>query len=208
MATAAQTEANRANAQLSTGPTSPEGKATISKNNFQHGLTGKFQVFGGENQAAYDDLLAQLTQQHEPRNGFEVMLIANMAQHFWLARRAMLLQEVCFEVEIEDFEKRMALYLRYQTTHERAFHKCADELRKLRNEKRKEQIGFESQKLKQAAEERKQSVEKRKLELHKWDVMLAQMKVDHQSVLTRVASRPIRIEEEEKQERLRAQKAA
>ena len=208
MATAAQTEANRANAQLSTGPTSPEGKATISKNNFQHGLTGKFQVFGGENQAAYDDLLAQLTQQHEPRNGFEVMLIANMAQHFWLARRAMLLQEVCFEVDIEDFEKRMALYLRYQTTHERAFHKCADELRKLRNEKRKEQIGFESQKLKQAAEERKQSVEKRKQDLHHCGVLLAQAKIDHQKMLTRVAGHPMRMEEIAENERATAQKAA
>ena len=45
-----------------------------------------------------------------------------------------------------------ALYLRYQTTHERAFYKALNELQKLRNERRKEQIGFESQKRAQAAE--------------------------------------------------------
>ena len=39
-----------------------------------------------------------------------------------------------------------ALYLRYQTTHERAFYKALTELQKLRAERKKEQIGFESQK--------------------------------------------------------------
>jgi hypothetical protein len=48
--------------------------------------------------------------------------------------------------------KHFALYLRYQTTHERAFYKALTELQKLREQRRKEQIGFESQKRAQADE--------------------------------------------------------
>jgi hypothetical protein len=66
-----------------------------------------------------------------------------MAQHHWLRDRAGLLQSNCFQDEGSIDEKRLALYLRYQTTHERAFHKCLNDLLKLRAEKRKNEIGFE-----------------------------------------------------------------
>jgi hypothetical protein len=74
--------------------------------------------------------------------------------------------------------------LRYQTTHERAFHKASDELRKSRNEKRKAEIGFESQKRQQAEEERREAREKRRQELHKWNRLYVQAKAEHQEMLT------------------------
>ncbi len=72
-----------------------------------------------------------------------------------------------------DDPKQLALLLRYQTTHDRAFHKSLDQLLKLRAEKRKAQIGSESQEQKKGAETRKQ-------ELHKWAVSLAEAKLDRQ----------------------------
>jgi hypothetical protein len=45
-ASAARQTANTANAQLSTGPTSPEGKASSSQNARKHGLTASELVIG------------------------------------------------------------------------------------------------------------------------------------------------------------------
>ncbi len=50
MASSAQIAANRANAQRSTGPTSPEGKARAASNSFKHGLYAPkhFQVLNAD----------------------------------------------------------------------------------------------------------------------------------------------------------------
>ena len=193
MSTDAQRAANQANSQHSTGPKTEEGKAASSRNHFKFGLTGRFTVLPWEKQEEFEDLRSRLRAEHQVYSPFEAELIEKMAQHHWLSRRAMLLQETCFDRELPvcEQEKQLALYLRYQTTHDRAFERCASELRTLRKEREKVKIGFESQKRKQAEEarreaneNRRQAAEKRKQELHQWAVMLAQAKVDHQQMLT------------------------
>jgi hypothetical protein len=78
-----------------------------------------------------------------------------MAQHEWLRARALRLQQTCiFEDEHILATEQFGLYMRYQTTHERAFYKALSELQKLRSERRKEQIGFESQKRQEVVEQR------------------------------------------------------
>ncbi len=64
-----------------------------------------------------------------------------------------------------DNEKQFSLFLRYQTTNDRAFHKCLDQLLKLRAEKRKEQDGFESQKRQEAEQSSKQELNQAKARL-------------------------------------------
>jgi hypothetical protein len=73
-----------------------------------------------------------------------------MAQHRWLLDRATRLQETCFDPETGQItdQKLFSLYLRYATTHERAFHKCLSTLLTNRIQEEKSQIGFESQKRK------------------------------------------------------------
>jgi hypothetical protein len=199
MSTEAQRAANRTNAQYSTGPATSEGKTAVAQNNFRHGLSGHFQVLPWEPQCEYDSLFAALRLQHNPETCFEVSLVEKMAQHYWLSRRALSLQESCFNPELPvcEQEKQLALYLRYQTTHERAFERCVGELRKLRNENRKAEIGFVSQERKRKQEERKeaeearrQAAENRKQELHQWSVLLAEAKFTHQEVLTSGARLP------------------
>jgi len=182
MSTQAQIAANQKNSQNSTGPKSETGKAVSCRNNFRHGFTGAFQVLGWENAGEFDQLTQQLTDEHQPATPTERLLVIQMAQGWWLRTRALLLQNECFMADSVD-QKQLALYLRYQTTHERGFHKALNELLKLRAEKRKSEIGFESQERKQAEEARRQAVEKRRQELHKWNVLRAEAEVDHRVLL-------------------------
>jgi hypothetical protein len=183
MSTPAQIAANQANSQLSTGPTSEPGKTASSLNNFKYGLTGSsFSILPWENEEDYDTLLAALRASLNPSDPFEQLLVEKMAQHQWLAQRALVLQDMCFQRDVPDCdsEKKLALYLRYQTTHERAYHKYSDQLLRLRAETRKKRlveaalseraqdvnkIGFESQKAKEAAETRKQEAHEARVRL-------------------------------------------
>ncbi len=182
MSTSAQISANQLNAQHSCGPRTEEGKAHSCLNNFRHGFTGEFTVLPTEDQEEFDTLLAGLRADHQPQNTTETLLVEKMARHHWLVERALRLQELTLssELPMRDMERQFSLYLRYQTTHDRAFHKCLDQLLKLRAEKRKSEIGFESQRLKQAEQTRKDNIEKRKQDLHKLDLLLAEAKADHQ----------------------------
>jgi hypothetical protein len=67
---------------------------------------------------------------------------------------------------------------------DRAFHRALADLLKLRAEKRRSEIGFESLQQKKAQETRREAAEKRRQELHRWAVLLAEAKVVHQQVLT------------------------
>ncbi len=182
MSTAAQIAANQQNAKLSSGPKSEEGKAASCLNNFRHGFTGAFTVLPSEDQEKFDTLLHGLRVEHEPKTMTEILLVEKMAQHHWLVQRAMKLQELTMMSELpsRDQECRFSLYLRYQTTNERAFHKSLDQLLKLRAERRKAEIGFESQKQKEAAEARRDAAENRKQSVHKLDLMLAECKLDRE----------------------------
>ncbi len=54
MTTEAQTQANRANSQKSTGPRTPEGKAKVAQNALKHGLLAKQAVVVGEDTDDFD----------------------------------------------------------------------------------------------------------------------------------------------------------
>jgi hypothetical protein len=148
-ATPAQIAANRQNAKHSTGPQTPEGKAAVSQNRTIHGLNynaSTFRVLPCEDQSDYDNLVKDLKEEHEPVTPTEDLLVLTMAQHRWLFDRAMRLQETCFDPQTGQIadQKLFSLYMRYGNTHERAFHKCLNDLVKARNESKKLSIGFES----------------------------------------------------------------
>ena len=64
MATQAKILANCRNAQKSTGPNTPQGKAVVSQNALKHGLAARHDVITSESQADFDlhrdALLAEL----------------------------------------------------------------------------------------------------------------------------------------------------
>jgi hypothetical protein len=150
MSSAAQVSANRANAQLSTGPQTEAGLAAIAHNNFRHGLASAFVVLPSEDHAAYDDLLLNLNLEFSPSTETEEILVTAMAQYHWLEQRALRLQQPLFEAALETGAapdaKQLGLYLRYQSTNDRAYHKALSQLLRLRSDRRSSQIGFESEK--------------------------------------------------------------
>jgi hypothetical protein len=184
MSTESQIQANRENAKLSSGPKSEAGKAASALNNTRHGLTGAFRVLPTESQYDFDELVVALTEEHKPATFTETTLVEAMAQHHWLRRRALSLESSCYDPATGQItgEKQLTLYLRYQTTHERGFHKAMNDLLKLRAAKRRQQIGFESQQRAEREEVRKQEKHEMKKERHKWDILLAEAKVDGQQL--------------------------
>ena len=147
----ARLNANRANAQLSTGP-SLTGRAISCLNHTLHGLArhtnGAFKLLTTEDPAGFEALTQSLLDEHQATTPTELILIHSMAESLWLAQRAQRLQDTCLDPATGDIkdEKKFSLYLRYQTTHTRAFHKSLNDLIKLRSERRKANIGFEAQK--------------------------------------------------------------
>jgi hypothetical protein len=84
MSTTAQIEANRINAQSSTGPASPEGLKRSSLNATRHGFTGQQVVLScPEEKAAYDDHCISLIELYQPKTHEETDLIQQYADQRW-----------------------------------------------------------------------------------------------------------------------------
>jgi hypothetical protein len=110
----------------STGPRTPSGLARSSQNARTHGLsslTSVFVLLPGEDQKEWIELLRDLTNEFQPVSRTERILVTDMAQSHWLTQRAINLQTS----SIED-PKVFALYLRYQTTHHRAYYRALKQL--------------------------------------------------------------------------------
>ncbi len=194
---------NRANAQKSTGPTSPEGKAKVSQNRAVHGLTGRFRVIDSEDQDTFDDFLDQLIVEEQPVGTLEVELVKKMAESLWMSRRARNLQDPCFvfmERSREDVKNsevglvvrpELERYTRYQAHHDRAFQRYSNELSKHRKERLKAQAGFESQQRAKRQEERRDAKENRDIEQHKHAVAHAEKRLQLIETKRKVAEKKL-----------------
>jgi hypothetical protein len=165
----AQIDANRANAQLSSGPKTEEGKAISSQNRRYHGLAGEFFVMPWEDAAAFVTLRDDLRTHYRPADLVEQGYVDRLAEHTWLRQRCLYLQAFCFDFEddtrlIED-EKQFALLARYQKENENRIDKCVNMLLKLRAVRQKEENGFVSEIRKEASETRKNEAHQARLRL-------------------------------------------
>ncbi|MBV9306242.1 MAG: hypothetical protein JOZ45_08895 [Acidobacteriaceae bacterium] len=76
--------ANRANAQWSTGPTTPEGKAKSSVNAVKTGLTGRTILLADEEEAAaYEAHVQRFQQEFQPVGDRETTLVQSLADTQW-----------------------------------------------------------------------------------------------------------------------------
>ncbi len=178
-------EINRENSQYSTGPRTQEGRAKSSMNHFKHGFCSVFSLLPSESRQDFDNLLVALRQDHRPANTTEDILVERMAQHHWLSQRAIHLQTMLLSDDglIEQHEKTFSLYLRYQTTNERAFSKCLHDLLKLRAAQRQAENDARKAHAETRKQEQRQTDEKRKQKAADYKRDIAALEAEHQSDL-------------------------
>ena len=87
MTSDAKRQANRRNAQNSTGPKTAEGKAASSLNALKHGLTSKQLILFDETEEDFDAFLADLVADYAPVDSAESILVERIAVTHWRLRR-------------------------------------------------------------------------------------------------------------------------
>jgi hypothetical protein len=105
MTTEAQIEANRSNAQKSTGPRTPEGKAVVAQNAITHGLLAREVVIKGEDPQEFALYRGGMLGELAPVGQVESLLAQRIVGLSWRLRRAERLQGAAFETLAEEKEK-------------------------------------------------------------------------------------------------------
>jgi len=114
----AQLAANRANAQLSTGPRTDAGRAKSSQNAVKSALTGRTVLLPTDDRNEYERFLTGLQQQLKPEGQLECELVQIIVDCHWRLRR---IQELEF-----------ALYAHGQEQFESLFEDCPESERRSR----------------------------------------------------------------------------
>lgn len=113
MTTDKQIEANRRNAQNSTGPTTGEGKQASKMNATKHGLTAETVVIKDEDPEVFDALRNDLIREFAPETTLEFQLVDRMASTLWRLRRVPHIEASLMEVyrlEVESIDARNAYF--------------------------------------------------------------------------------------------------
>src|SRR5215813_5174237 len=83
-----QIEANRRNAQLSTGPITEEGKSKSRQNAVRHGLTAETVIHALEDAEDYAAFEMAVTADYDAQSAVERELVLRLASLLWRLRRA------------------------------------------------------------------------------------------------------------------------
>jgi len=80
-------EANRRNAQRSTGPRTLTGKTRSSINALRHGITGQVSIMNEEDRGAHDKFCQELIDRFQPDDPLELQFASLIAEDFWRLQR-------------------------------------------------------------------------------------------------------------------------
>jgi hypothetical protein len=97
MTSPAQLTANRANAQLSTGPVTEAGKHTVSQNSLKHGLSGNTHAALPGEQDRFAQYTHELLEAFAPAGTREHELVHDIAADRWRLKRARSMENALFE---------------------------------------------------------------------------------------------------------------
>jgi hypothetical protein len=99
MRTFRQIEANRRNAQFSTGPVTEEGKRTSRKNALRHGLTAETVIDALEDAEDYAAFELAVTADYDAQSAVERELVLRLASLLWRLRRATTIESGLFKIQ-------------------------------------------------------------------------------------------------------------
>ena len=99
-----QIQANRQNAQRSTGPTSAEGKERSRRNAVRHGLTAETVIHQLEDAEDYQAFEAAIIADYDAQTAVERELVLRLASILWRLRRATALETGLFEIQAEGLQ--------------------------------------------------------------------------------------------------------
>ena len=117
-----QQQANRQNAQKSTGPTTPEGREAIRFNALTYGLRTRQTILPRENCAEYSQLWDELDADWQPQTRTERIYLETMVTSQWLLRRIAESERQIYTIpDIEHRFKMLAYVAKQRAQLERSF---------------------------------------------------------------------------------------
>ena len=105
MASQQQIDANRQNAQKSTGPKTPQGKATVSRNAMTHGLTALNACINGEDMDEFDATRQSFENELKPVGPVQSLLVQQIVMAAWRLGRLRLIEGGLFQLRSIDDAK-------------------------------------------------------------------------------------------------------
>ena len=93
-----QIAANRANAEKSTGPKTPETKAVSCMNALRHGLTGQVNLMPDEDREAHDKFCAAIAENLAPEGALEIQFAQAVAEDIWRTNRGRAIETNMFAI--------------------------------------------------------------------------------------------------------------
>ena len=142
MASEKQIEANRRNAQKSTGPKTPQGKAAVRLNALRHGLRARTVVLPDEKPDDFHQLCADLEAEFQPQTRAEQILVEEMAVSHWKLVRLEIGEKSIFTQKIAAKEQ-IGLIVQlsmYEARLKRSFTKAMRDLEHLQKNRRPEPL--------------------------------------------------------------------
>ena len=110
--------ANAANAQHSTGPRTPEGRARSSQNARTHGLTARDLVIAPDEREEFEELLSDYQTDVQPQGAAQQSLFDDLVAAAWNLRRIRRMEvRLCCDTSLaaEYLEKELDRRVRYKT---------------------------------------------------------------------------------------------
>ena len=132
-----QQEANRKNAQHSTGPATPAGKAAIRFNALTYGLRTRASILPDENAADYSQLWDELEADWQPQTRTERLYLETMVTSQWLLKRvAESEQKIYLYINFGEQQCKMLAYVAKQRAQlERSFRTAIADMKQSQKER-------------------------------------------------------------------------